>query len=221
MKLNELRGLKYPDDFVIKFFFKNGLHNRKGRVLELGCSNGNNLMMFREYGWEINGVDISAPALADAEFNFQPPPTSPAPCRFIRHDLARGLPRVVRGHFDVILIPNVLNYLMRNEALSLLRAARRHAKPGTRVFVRTRSVRDYRHRRGQSVGGGSFRMTTDETGEKGLINTCYRECELADMVRNQFGVRAASLQVFSVESENLHGGLAVLNSDIVVWGTIR
>lgn len=220
MKLNELRGLKYPDDFVIKFFFKNGLHSKRGKVIELGCSNGNNLMMFHQFGWDVIGVDISAQSLVDAKFNFQQSQTASAKSRFIRHDLTRGWPRNIKESFDVILLPNILNYLLRNQTVRLLQAARRHAKRGAQVFLRTRSVRDYRHRRGKPVGDGSFRMTSDETGEKGLINTCYREYELADLARHHLGVTADSLQVFCVEQENLHGGLTVLNSDIVMWGTI-
>ena len=41
--IREFRGLKFPDEFLTRFFFKYGHDRRTGRVVELGCGNGNNL----------------------------------------------------------------------------------------------------------------------------------------------------------------------------------
>ena len=50
MKITELRGLRFPDDYIVKMFFKEGLHRAPGRVLELGCGSGNNLSLFSAFG---------------------------------------------------------------------------------------------------------------------------------------------------------------------------
>lgn len=43
--LKLLRGLRFPDDYIVKMFFKEGLQHHPGKVLELGCGNGNNLIL--------------------------------------------------------------------------------------------------------------------------------------------------------------------------------
>jgi len=55
----DLKGLKFPDNAVIKFFFKERLGEKCGKVLEYACSNGNNLSLFASYGWECLGVDLN------------------------------------------------------------------------------------------------------------------------------------------------------------------
>ena len=66
-----LRGLKFPDSAMIPFFFKSGLHNLTNqKVLELACSNGNNLSLFASYENECIGVDINPQKIEDAKYNF-------------------------------------------------------------------------------------------------------------------------------------------------------
>ena len=50
MIIKEIKGLKYPDEYFIKFFFKHKLYQKYNiKVLEFGCGNGNNLMLPLEY----------------------------------------------------------------------------------------------------------------------------------------------------------------------------
>ena len=67
----QLKGLKFPDNALIKFFFKEGLHQKNGKVLEFACSNGNNLSLFASYDYECLGVDINEENIKNAEFNFK------------------------------------------------------------------------------------------------------------------------------------------------------
>ena len=57
--LRKLKGLKFPEEFLTRFFFKEKLFKHKGHVLELGCGNGNNLTLFNQFGWRTTGVDIN------------------------------------------------------------------------------------------------------------------------------------------------------------------
>ena len=41
--IHKINGLKFPDEYIIKFFFNEKLEKKRGKVLELGCGNGNNL----------------------------------------------------------------------------------------------------------------------------------------------------------------------------------
>jgi hypothetical protein len=51
----ELRGLRFPDIYVVRMFFKERLQRELGRVLELGCGNGINLLLFAEFDWDVMG----------------------------------------------------------------------------------------------------------------------------------------------------------------------
>ena len=51
INIKEIKGLKYPDEYFIKFFFKNRLQEKKDLTyLEFGCGNGSNLMLPYSYG---------------------------------------------------------------------------------------------------------------------------------------------------------------------------
>ena len=111
------RGLRYPDPYVIKYFFKEGMDRTRGSVLELGCGNGNNLRLFRDFGWRTVGIDNSSNALADALGNFGAENASE--CEFHEWDLGEGLPDLLE-EFDVMLMPNVAYYLKRQAFANLL-----------------------------------------------------------------------------------------------------
>jgi SAM-dependent methyltransferase len=221
MRFPEISGLIFPDAYVQRFFFKTGCNRRTGSVLELGCGNGNNLMLFYHYGWNVVGVDQSQAALEDARSNFKAEDMHDATYRFIHRDLAMGLGEVAQEKFDVIVVANMLYYLLPDVARSLMKELKSRVTDGALVFLRNRSLKDFRYGRGQPVVRNTFRLALEETGEKGLINAFYSEYELVDMLRESLDVDCETLQVLSVEYQNLQQGVVVSNSDIVIWGRVR
>lgn len=222
MKFRELRGLKYPDEFIIKFFFKHKLHARTGNVLELGCGNGNNLLLFVEYGWNVVGIDISDKALDDARHNFRAA-VPEEQFHFFERDLAQGLREVGLPHFkfDVILLPSVLYYIPRQSAISVLKELSPLANKDALIFLRNRSLRDYRYRRGTEVERNGFRLAEAETGEEGLLNVFYDGWELVDMLREHLNLDMPSVEILNVEFQNVQQRVRVQNSDIIIWGRIK
>ena len=221
MRFQDIRGLIFPDAYVQRFFFKTGCNRRTGSVLELGCGNGNNLMLFYHYGWNVVGVDQSRAALEDARSNFKAEDMHDATYRFIHRDLAMGLGEVAQEKFDVIVVANMLYYLLPDDARSLMKELKSRVADGALAFLRNRSLKDFRYGRGQPVARNTFRLALEETGEKGLINAFYSDCELVDMLRESLDVDRETLQVLSVEYQNLQQGVVVSNSDIVIWGRVR
>ena len=217
LTIPQTKGLKYPDDYVIRFFFKENLHRRKGRVLELGCGNGNNLMMFLQYGWDCLGIDFDAQSIADAEFNFGQTTKTGHQFSFIHHDLQTGLPASLE-RCDVLLLPNVLNYIPRHAAIKCVDQAAGLVNPGGLFFFRLRSPRDYRYRRGPEVEPNGFVMDISETGEKGALMVFYEEYQLMEMCQKSLGLDPPSLRLMHVTFDNIQNGCLVRNDDIILWG---
>ena len=211
MKLTELRGLRFPDDYVIKMFFKEGLHRACGRVLELGCGSGNNLMLFSAFGWDVTGVDVSRSALADARHNLEGAGT------LIECNLETDFPALEAAVFDAILLPSVNYYVPRDAFVRLLEECRRLIRPGGMFYIRSRLPQDWRWGRGKEEGPGAFRLECHETGELGLLNVFYSADELAAMIQEHLG-DLQQPQTLRVSCDNPQGGIVVRNEDIVIWG---
>ena len=209
--LPDIRGLKYPDEFVIRHFFKRGLHRRTGRAVELGGGTGNNLSLYATYGWDLTCVDYSAAALEDCRWNLGDDVT------LIEADLSKGLPDLGDAPIDVLLIPNLLCYLTNAQAKAVLTAARKLLAPSAEVFVRTRLTDDYRCGKGVEEEPNGWRLATPETGETGLFNLFYTEQGLVDRLVEELGL--SDITALKVAFDNIQDGVRVApNSDLVVWG---
>ena len=209
--VNEMRGLRYPDEYVVRMFFKEQLDKRAGRVLELGCGSGNNLCLFRAYGWSVCGVDINAESLNDARHNLGEEGTELIQC-----DLSNGVPRL-DASFDCILLPSVNYYIPRTAFTRLLRALRAHCRKGTLLYLRSRLPDDWRYGRGTLVEADGFRLTCQETGELGLLNVFYSENALRATVAAEFS-QLDDVRSLHVRYDNLQSNEVIRNSDLVIWG---
>lgn len=224
INIADIKGLKYPDEFVMRFFFKERLHENAGSVLELGCANGNNLMLFNQYGWDIWGFDISNKAIDDANYNFTKYGKENTRIEFIKKDLVKGI-LPFKGHtmqlkFDVILFPSILYYIPRKSVVKCLEDSKALIMPGGKFFVRSRTFGDYRYGRGEEVERNGFILKIAETGEKGLLNVFYQEHEMVNLLVDCLGCEISSLNVFRAEFDNIQQGRLINNSDVIIWGTI-
>ncbi|MET0294204.1 MAG: class I SAM-dependent methyltransferase [Phenylobacterium sp.] len=204
--------MKFPDEFVVRHFYKRGLSERTGRVLELGSGTGNNLSLYAAYGWQVAGIDYDAAALADARWNLG------EAAELLQADLSQGLPPL-QGRFEALIVANLLCYLTRAQAAAVLAGLRPLLAPGCEVFVRTRLVDDYRYGRGEAVEADGFRLATPETGEAGLFNRFYTPAGLVQLIEE--GLPLADRVELQVRFDNLQAGRLVPgNSDLVVWGRL-
>lgn len=220
MNLSEIKGLKFPDEYLIKFFFKNGLNNRKGNVVEFGCANGNNLMLFNHFGWSTTGIDINRDQIEFANYNFSKYAENQN-YLFIEHDISKSINGVLKGNFEVILFPSVIYYISRESVLNLLRETRNFIKKEAMIYLRARSMRDYRYNRGQQVEHNGFILDIKETGEYQALNVFYHEYELVDMLREELWLDVSTMHICSIDCINPQNGIPVFNSDIVIWGKCR
>ena len=217
-----LRGLKFPDLYVVKFFFKEELHlkENKGRVVELGCGNGNNLMLFRAYGYKTIGIDIDELVLENANYNFNLLFNN-AGYQFVKANFLdfKKIEFIFEKPIDVLLISNSLNYVRKKELISLLEFLQKQIRSYLKIFLRFRSPRDSRVCCGKMLNYNEFLIERDITGEKGQILTVYDESEMVFLLRNYLNL--SNYKVFHLYEENLHKGVKILNADIVIWGDIK
>lgn len=211
--LSELRGMRFPDEYVVRMFFKEGLQRSPGRVLELGCGNGNNLMLFSEFGWKVVGIDFSQDAISDARFNLQGAQHS---ATFVCEDLSMGMPSI-DGEFDAIILPSFNYYVSRTTFSSLLKACAHLLKKGGIFYVRSRTPDDWRFGKGKEVERNGFVLECTETGEQGCLNVFYTVNELEEIIDANIG-GLEGRQVLRARCENPQGGAVIVNDDVVIWG---
>jgi SAM-dependent methyltransferase len=194
-------------------FFKERLQSAPGRVLELGCGSGNNLLLFQAFGWEVVGVDICADALADAQFNLN---FENQTATIYQTDLTQDFPNLT-GQFDAIILPSFNYYVPRTSFVKLLSDCSRLLRQGGVFFVRSRTCNDWRHGRGSEIERNGFLLQCTETGEHGLLNVFYEERELIEMISAAIGPMQ-NQQILKVRYDNPQSGTVITNDDLVIWG---
>jgi SAM-dependent methyltransferase len=218
--LSKIQGLRFPDEYVIKFFFKHNLHKVKKTVLECGCGDGNNLMLFREFGWNVIGIDHDKKSLHNAEVNLKQIRKNKK-IRLIHQDLSADISpetKKLSCSLDVILLPNVLYYLNRESAKKLLIYLRNIVKPRGLIFSRTRTTKDYRYGKGLKTERNGYILQIKETGEAGLLNVFYPRSEIQKMLKDYLGLDPQTATALKVINENVQCGKKIINQDTVIWG---
>lgn len=224
MLISDLQGLKFPDEYVIRFFFKEGLNRRKGNVLELGCGNGNNLMMFYQYGWKVFGVDNNELLIKKAKSNFSKCQTNyrlSETFQFFVKDMIEFAADYNRSSpSDVLLLSNSICYLDYRQIINLFFKIKENEiiKNNSSIFIRTRTPQDYRYGRGEKYGEKSFKLNIKETGEQGCLNTFLTKSELIAILEKVFDFEYK--RIFYCRFDNYQMGHIVSNSDIILWGRI-
>ena len=100
-----------------------------GRLLDLGCSDGQFSAKIREVGNEVTGVDVEKLDGVGERVD-----------RFVEADLEAGIPADVDDDYDVVLAADVLEHVRQPEAL-LVHAAE-HLRPGGTIIT---SVPNFGH----------------------------------------------------------------------------
>ena len=106
------------------------MENQKpGRVLDIGCSDGNIAAELRSVGHEVVGVDLE-----------ESPGVRENVDLFVQADLDQGIPAEVTGKFDVVLAADVVEHVRNPSAL--LAEMRGYLAPGGSLIV---SVPNFAH----------------------------------------------------------------------------
>ncbi|WP_086322447.1 class I SAM-dependent methyltransferase [Campylobacter devanensis] len=219
--ISNLKGFKYPDSELIRYFFKNHLNIKPQKVLELGCNNGNNLALFASYDYEVTGVELDAQNVENANFNFSNVYGFDK-FNFINQDMREFCKNTKDLKSDVLLIPNVINYITKSDFIKLLEniIQNKLIKSNSNFFIRARSLKDHRYGLGKQIDDGVFILDGDEySGEKGIICSCYKEYELVEILKSKLNLRDFTL--ITSENLNVKSGVYIKDSDIIIYGKIN
>lgn len=221
MKISEIKGLKYPNESFIKYFFNMGFQNCENKTfIEFGSSNGNNLALPYQYNHKVIGVDIDHSLTEFANENFKLYESN-NDFSFYTQNMMNFINEHQDLNVDVFLLPNIINYLSKLEFISFLHLAREKNlyKNGSDFFLRARSIKDFRFGKGKKLADNSYILDDSITGENGVICTCYQDYELIDILKEH--LKLSDFKVFNLDNQNFHSDTIVNNSDIVIWGKIH
>ncbi|EAJ5681964.1 class I SAM-dependent methyltransferase [Campylobacter lari] len=210
---------------LVRWFFKNKLDALKNaKVLEFASHNGNNLSLFANYDYECIGVELSKQNHENAIYNFK---------EIMRYQKANffneNMLDFAKNHqninADVFLIPNVINYISKDEFKNLLQDAKQNNLYQTNklgyahFFLRARSVKDHRYGLGEKLENGSFILSGDEfSGEKNCLCTAYQEHELVEILKEYLNLY--DFEVITSENINIKNKVYIKDSDIIIYGKI-
>ncbi|EOI0588704.1 class I SAM-dependent methyltransferase, partial [Campylobacter jejuni] len=120
MFINQIKGFKYPDMDLIRWFFKKNLdklHNAK--VLEFASHNGNNLSLFANYNYYYTGVELDQKNYENAIYNFKKI-MKYNKFKFYNENMLYFATNFKNLNANVFLIPNVINYISKNDFKNML-----------------------------------------------------------------------------------------------------
>lgn len=224
MLYRDIRGLKFPDEYVVRFFFRENFDKKTGRVLELGCGNGNNLMLFYQYGWDVTGIDIDGKSIKSAKEYFDDCKVRyrlPNDFDFIKDDMVGFASKFAEKPYDVLLLASSLYYLNEKNIINLLTLIKKNCliHKNSYIYLRIRTPKDYRYGKGVRLGKKSFRLTIGETGEKGCTMTFFTKSELTTLLNTYF--RFQQYHIFHCLFDYYKMDVSIMNSDLIFWGKIK
>lgn len=221
MIIEDVRGLKYPDEFLTRFFFKRGLNSKQGKVLELGCSNGSNLGLFYQNDWDVTGVDVDEQAIRDANYNFANLKNKlriDNSYSFVVEDMLEYVEKTKDTFFDCLVLASSIYYLTPSDISKLITKLKLNKiiKDQAEVYLRVRNVDDYRFSQGKKIDSNCFELSISETGEKGCINTFFTVEQVNKIVSEDLNME--NIVILKLNFQNFQNDKIISNSESIVWG---
>jgi len=223
MLIKNIKGLKYPDEYFVRFFFKNKLHNVKElRFLEFGCGNGSNLMLPFHYDHNVIGIDYDENLISYAKENFAYFNKNEG-YNFYVNDMRKFAEKTRDLQADIFSLPNIINYIPKDDFVTFLKTCRNNKlyKEGSKLFIRFRSPQDFRYGFGQKIDKNTYLIdeNNNATGEAGALNCFYTSISMVEILQTYLYLQDFELFNINFENKNVDGDI-ILNSDIVIWGSI-
>lgn len=221
MKIQDIKGLKYPDDYFIKYFFKHGFQSVQNYLfLELGSSNGCNLTLPYQYGLDVMGVDLNDTLINFANDNFCNLQDKNS-YKFISEDMREFCKNSSNINADILVLASSIYYIPKNDFIELLKNIKKNnlIKQNISLFIRFREIDDFRNGKGEKIDENGYILNNGITGEDGAFCQFYDTNEMIHILKQELDLR--DFQTMSLKYDNIQNNKRVNNSEVVIWGTIN
>ncbi len=173
-------------------------------------------------GNKVIGVDYNAELIENAKYNFNLHNNQEAQYNFFAEDMREFVKCNINIQADIFILPSVIYYINKEDFILFLSNTikNNNIKKNIPFYIRVRTPKDYRFGLGVKQNDNSFLLPADIiTGEANASISFYTETEILKILEKYLNLRA--FKVFQLDNQNDHNGEIILNSDIVIWGTIN
>jgi len=225
MLVKDVLGLKFPDEYLTRFFFKESLNNKRGKVLDLGSGNGNNSVLFYQYGWDVVGVDISSSVINNALENFSKYKDEyrlQNAFTFICDDMVNFTNNHRENKYDSLIFASSIYYMHPDKISELLKNIRDNEMLVNKadIYIRIRTTADYRFGKGKPLGNNTFKLDISETDEEGCEVAFFNnEKDFLELFCKQLPLE--EIKTMRLVFDNYQNNKLIANSDIVIFGKYK
>lgn len=154
-----------------------------GRLLDVGCGNGDFLHRLHGLGWAVTGIDFDAQAIENAKKMYGDGLT------FIHSDLSGA--RFSDASFDAVTMSHVIEHVP--DPVGLLVEVRRVLKPGGRLVVTTPNIRSFGHEKFQDCWVGLDAPRHLQVFSPLALQQCARQAGFTDIKASTSAANADGL----------------------------
>ena len=168
------------------------------------------------------GIDYDSSLISMANDNFSCYKNLDNNFKFYADDMREFAIKYSDIKADVFLLPSVIYYIGKDDFIKFLIniIANNNLNTNIPFYIRVRTPKDFRFGLGEKIAYNSYALPVDViTGEGGATITFYYEHEILDILKKYLKLK--DYKIFHLDNQNEHNGEVVLNSDIVIWGTIN
>lgn len=169
---------------------------RRGKVLDVGCGSGEELVRLRRLGWQVEGVDFDLPAVETARRNY---------------GLDVKLGTLEAQHypddsFDAVILSHIIEHV--HDPVALLAECRRILKPGGEVVVITPNVVSWGHKRFGEAWSSlhpprHLFLFTRDTLARAASEAGFASAEARTTVRSAYGICIESRRIRKGENDKV------------------
>jgi hypothetical protein len=214
MNIKKIKGLKFPDEYLTRFFFKNKLFKKKGNVTEFGCGNGNNLTLFFDYNYKVVGIDNNKNHIKEAIQNFKKKKKINN-FKFFKDDMFNYIDKIRKINSNIIIFCNSIYYLDYIKIEKIIDNLKKKTNKKTLFFFRIRLDSDDRKKFSKKIAKNTYRIQSNITNEKKSLITFFKEKDFIKLIQKKF--RAKKIYKFKSVNENLLRNKIISNKDLIVW----
>ena len=160
---------KYPVDDLVRFVFAHFPRDSKERsnlkILDLGCGAGASTIFSAKEGFQVYATDISEQGLKVTERRLKE-----ANLKAMLKNAGMEKQPFENEFFDGVISFGVLYYNTADGYQKAVDEIYRILKKGAKAFIFSRTVDDYRFKKGKEVGKNTFVLNTEDTNEQDMVN---------------------------------------------------